>query len=150
MNLPSPKLEHDALHRLVLLTVHDLYDIICVRLQNVVFGRKYVVVVGGGGDLVEHAQTVVIIQQKLRKDLLTCRSRETLDDFVTDVNLTIGGIGVEAHVNNARRHENEDWGSPESEEVKVQIIDESFINGIRSLSGSPTKHFCYGTLSKIV
>ena len=90
--------------------MHDLYDIICVPLQNVVFGREQVVVVGGGGDLVEHAQTLVIVQQKLRNNLLTSRSRETLDDFVTDVYLTIGGTGVEAHVNNVRRHENEVWG----------------------------------------
>ena len=115
VNLPRPKLEYDALHRLVLVTVHDLYDIICVLLQNSFFGREYVVIVDTSGDFVEDAQTFIVIQQKLRKDLLTGRSRETLDDLVTDVNLTIGGIAVEAHVNNGCRHENENWGSLESE-----------------------------------
>ncbi len=109
MNLPGPKLEYDTLHRLILLTVHNSHDIICVLFQKVFFGREYVVIVDAGGDLVENTQTLVIIQQKLRKDLLTCRSREALDDFVTDVNLTIGGITVEAHVNDVCRHENDVW-----------------------------------------
>lgn len=122
MNLPSPKLEYDALHWLILLIVHNSYDIICVLLQEVFFGREYVVIVDAGGDLVENAQTLVIIQQKLRKDLLTCRSRESLDDFVTDVNLAVGGIAVEAHVNDACRHEKDVWGSLESENVKMQIV----------------------------
>jgi hypothetical protein len=124
MNLPGPKLEYDALHRLILLTVHNSYDIICVPLQKVFFGREYVVIVDAGGDLVENAQALVIVQQKLWKDLLTCRSRETLDDFVTDVNLTIGGIAVEADVNDACRHEN-----GVGENVKMQVVDEPFING---------------------
>ena len=109
-NLPSPKLEYDALHRLILFTVHNSYDIICVPLQKVFFGREYVVIVDAGGDLVENAQTLVIIQQKLRKDFLACRPRKTLDDFVTDVNLAIGGIAVEADVNDVCRHENDVWG----------------------------------------
>jgi hypothetical protein len=122
MNLPGAKLEYDALHRLILLTVHNSYDIICVPLQKGFFGREYVVIVDTSGDLVENAQTLVIIQQKLWKDLLTCRSRETLGDFVTDVNLTIGGITVEAHINDACRHEKDVWGSLESEDVKMQIV----------------------------
>jgi len=119
INLPGAKLEHDALHRLILLTVHNSYDIICVPLQKVFLGREYVVIVDASGDLVENAQALVIIQQKLWKDLLTCRSRETPGDFVTDVNLTIGGITVEAHVNDACRHEKDVWGSLESEDVKM-------------------------------
>ncbi len=104
MNLPGPKLEYNAFHRLILLTVHNSYDLTCVPLQKVFLGREYVVIVDPGGNLVENAKTLVIVQQKLGKDLLARRSRETLDDFVTDVNLTIGGFLVEADVNDACRH----------------------------------------------
>lgn len=138
-DLPGPKLEYDALHRLILLTVHNSYDIISVLLQEVFFGGGYVVIVGVGADLVENAQTLIIIQQKLRKGPLTCRSRETLDDFLADVNLAIGGIAVEAYVNDACGHQNEVWRM-----IKMQIVDGSFINESVPLAASSAD-----TLSKV-
>lgn len=99
MDLPSTKLEYDAFDWLIVLTVHDSSDIMCVCPQKGFFGRKYVVIVDPGGYLVENAEAFLIVQQNLREDLLAGRSRETLDDFVTDVDLTVGGLIVEADVN---------------------------------------------------
>lgn len=60
MNLPDPKLEYDTFHQLVLLTVHNSYDITCEPLQKVFLGREYVVIVDGSTDSVSGAGREVV------------------------------------------------------------------------------------------
>lgn len=111
VDLPSTKVEYDTPYGMIVLifvlTLHGLDNVMCVLLEKRFFGREYVVFVDLGVDLVENAKALLIVQQKLRKALLVRRPGETLDDLVTDVNLTVRSLVVKADVDDAFRHGHE-------------------------------------------
>jgi len=114
MDLPGTKFENDTLDGLLVLisvsTLHDSNDIIRVLHEKIVFSREEVVVVDSC-DLFINAKAVLIIQQKFRKDLLVHGSRETLNDLVTDIDITVSDLVAQANVNDVRRHETDELGS---------------------------------------
>lgn len=114
MDLPGTKFENDTLDGLIVLisvsALHDSDDNIRVLHQKIVFSREEVVVVDSG-DLVINAKAVLIIQQKFREDLLVHGSRETLNDLVTDIDITVSDLVAQANVNDVRRHETDELGS---------------------------------------